>query len=68
MPLRSALLNNTEGKSIDVIPTGGACSDDRFGYFMSNTELWRTDGEECDLLVDMVVYGAIANTSIADLF
>ncbi|MBQ2750562.1 MAG: hypothetical protein IJF34_12330 [Clostridia bacterium] len=52
----------TEGKSIDVIPTGGACSDDRFGYFMSNTELWRTDGEECVLLVDMVVYGAI-NTS-----
>ncbi|MBE7001046.1 MAG: hypothetical protein E7428_12790, partial [Ruminococcaceae bacterium] len=52
----------TEGKSIEVIPTGGACSDDRFGYFMSNTELWRTDGEECDLLVDMVVYGAI-NTS-----
>ncbi|MBE7000108.1 MAG: hypothetical protein E7428_07960, partial [Ruminococcaceae bacterium] len=52
----------TEGKVIDVIPTGGACSDERFGYFMSNTELWRTDGEECVLLVDMVVYGAI-NTS-----
>ncbi|MBE6999136.1 MAG: hypothetical protein E7428_03005 [Ruminococcaceae bacterium] len=46
-----------EGTEIDGCPTGGAFTDGRFGYFMSGTELWRTDGEESKCLIDLVPHG-----------
>ncbi|MBR4867154.1 MAG: hypothetical protein IKU11_10705, partial [Clostridia bacterium] len=46
-----------EGTEIDGCPTGGAFTDGRFGYFMSGTELWCTDGEESKCLIDLVPHG-----------
>ena len=46
-----------KGIEIDGCPTGGAFTDGRFGYFMSGTELWRTDGKESKCIVDLVPYG-----------
>ena len=46
-----------EGIEIDGCPTGGAFTDGRFGYFMSGTELWRTDGKESKCLIDLVPHG-----------
>ncbi len=47
-----------EGSRIKGFPTGGTFSDGRFGYFMSNTELWRTDGTNSECLIDLVPHGA----------
>ncbi|MBQ6990081.1 MAG: hypothetical protein IJN58_03400, partial [Clostridia bacterium] len=46
-----------EGTEIEGCPTGGAFTDGRFGYFMSGSELWRTDGEESKCLIDLVPHG-----------
>ncbi|MBQ2748798.1 MAG: carbohydrate ABC transporter substrate-binding protein [Clostridia bacterium] len=53
-----------EGMEIEVVPTGGATSDGRFGYFMSNTELWRTDGKECTLLADLTPHGVTLSSGL----
>ncbi|MBQ4623428.1 MAG: hypothetical protein IJB51_02665, partial [Clostridia bacterium] len=46
-----------EGTEIEGCPTGGAFSDGRFGYFMSNSELWRTDGKDSQCIADLVPHG-----------
>ena len=53
-----------EGIDIDGCPTGGAASDGRFGYFMSNTELWRTDGKESSCIVDLTPHGVTTSSGL----
>ena len=53
-----------EGTKIEGHPTGGAFSDGRFGYFMSGTELWRTDGVNSECLIDLVPDGALESSIV----
>ncbi len=53
-----------EGIDIDGCPTGGAFSDGRFGYFMSGTQLWRTDGEASSCIADLVPYGVTLSSMV----
>ncbi|MBQ9931692.1 MAG: hypothetical protein IJO79_05000, partial [Firmicutes bacterium] len=53
-----------EGVDIDGCPTGGAFSDGRFGYFMSGTQLWRTDGEASSCIADLVPYGVTLSSMV----
>ncbi len=52
-----------DGVDIEGCPTGGAFSDGKFGYFMSGSELWQTNGTESRRLVDLAVCG-ISLTSV----
>ncbi|MBR6763789.1 MAG: hypothetical protein IKM13_08595 [Clostridia bacterium] len=53
-----------EGIEIEGQPTGGAFTDGRFGYFLSNTEIWRTDGENTICLTDLAPYGCTQTSPI----
>ncbi len=53
-----------EGTEIDGCPTGGVFTDGRFGYFMSGTELWRTDGVESKRLIDLVPHGVSLSSAV----
>ena len=57
-----------EGIDIEGNPTGGVFSDGRFGYFMSNTELWRTDGKDSQCIVDLVPYGVNLSSVIRTVY
>ena len=46
-----------EGTRIDGIPTGGAFHDGKYGYFMCDSELWRTDGKESHRIADLIFFG-----------
>ena len=46
-----------EGVDIAALPTGGAFGDGEYGYFFCETELWRTDGINCEKLVDLLPQG-----------
>ena len=52
-----------DGIDIGGKPTGGAFTDGRWGYFMSDSELWRTDGKETKCIADLIPYG-INKTSV----
>ncbi|MBR4865699.1 MAG: hypothetical protein IKU11_03360, partial [Clostridia bacterium] len=53
-----------EGTEIEGQPTGGAFTDGRFGYFLSNTEIWRTDGKESKCLTDLAPYGCTQTSPV----
>ncbi|MBR4865203.1 MAG: hypothetical protein IKU11_00835 [Clostridia bacterium] len=53
-----------DGIDIEGCPTGGASSDGRFGYFMSNTELWRTDGKESICIADLAFRGCVEDSGL----
>ncbi len=53
-----------EGTEIEGCPTGGAFSDGRFGYFMSNTELWRTDGTNSQCIADLAAHGVNLSAAV----
>ncbi|MBQ6991202.1 MAG: hypothetical protein IJN58_09110, partial [Clostridia bacterium] len=53
-----------EGIEIEGTPTGGAFTDGRFGYFLSNTEIWRTDGENTICLTDLAPYGCTQTSPV----
>lgn len=46
-----------EGEKIDGIPTGGAFSDGKFGYYFCGSELWRTDGKKSTKIADLISCG-----------
>ena len=46
-----------EGTKIDGLATGGAFSDGKNGYFLCNSELWRTDGKESKRIADLIFTG-----------
>ncbi len=53
-----------EGIEIEGQPTGGAFTDGRFGYFLSNTEIWRTDGKNTICLTDLAPYGCTQTSPV----
>ena len=53
-----------DGIDIEGLPTGGAFDDGRFGYFMSASELWRTDGKESRCIAELAPYGVDATSSV----
>ncbi len=53
-----------EGIEIEGQPTGGAFTDGRFGYFLNNTEIWRTDGENTICLTDLAPYGCTQTSPV----
>ncbi|MBQ4625286.1 MAG: hypothetical protein IJB51_12170 [Clostridia bacterium] len=53
-----------EGTEIEGQPTGGAFTDGRFGYFLSNTEVWRTDGRKSQCLTDLAPYGCTQTSPV----
>ncbi|MBQ2749602.1 MAG: hypothetical protein IJF34_07460 [Clostridia bacterium] len=53
-----------EGTEIEGTPTGGAFTDGRFGYFLNNTEIWRTDGRESQCLIDLAPYGCTQTSPV----
>ena len=55
---------NDEGVEIDGDPTGGAFTDGRFGYFLCNTEIWRTDGKESKYLIDLAPHGCSQTSAV----
>ena len=46
-----------EGTEIEGCPTGGAFSDGKFGYFISGSELWQTNGKESRRIADLAPHG-----------
>lgn len=50
-----------DGLDIDGVPTGGAFSDDKCGYFLCGSELWRTDGKKSECISNLAFCG-IANS------
>ncbi len=53
-----------EGTEIEGCPTGGAFTDGRFGYFLSNAELWRTDGKKSQCIADLVPHGVTKTSAV----
>ncbi|MBQ2750583.1 MAG: hypothetical protein IJF34_12445, partial [Clostridia bacterium] len=53
-----------EGTKIDGHPTGGAFSDGKYGYFMCDSELWRTDGKESRRIADLIFFGVNAASDV----
>jgi len=52
-----------EGIKIDGIPTGGAFSDGKYGYYMCGSELWRTDAKTSRRISELI-YCGVSETSV----
>ncbi len=53
-----------EGSEIKGVPTGGAFSDGKFGYFFCEGELWRTNGKKSACIADLTDFEVDARSEV----